>query len=130
VALFKIKEEGNWSQDLSVYISPGSMNQYTIIIQNESEVAVDYIVDIKNESQNIQGLTFKLQDADNSDLPSTDKSGECIFTGNAAPNESEPDKYSLTFDWAATAVTGSDSNLDYMGMVDYFTITVSAVQVD
>jgi hypothetical protein len=150
VASFDITDEGTWSQGLTVRVSPDALNAYTtIIVKNHSEVAVNYTVTVKNETENITPLKLTMQKAvGEEDAESAKTSGKLVkvdsdltkgtdsesdtvytFTDSAAPNEDTTNTYFLNFRWSSNPAE-EDPNLEYMGMVDYFTITVTAEQAD
>jgi len=89
-------------------------------ITNNSEVAVEYIITVQNESGNLP-LTFSIDN-----IKSTAKDGTFTFTTELAPGTEY--NYTLNSQWSQAP--GDLNALEYMGMVDYISLTAEAVQID
>lgn len=138
VAAFQInlkygEGEATYNDNLLANIIPGdnSENHIIINIENKSEVAVTYDIIIKrvsnssSDSPNIKPLELKFANAEG--LVKTDNN-TWTYTTNAQIGQN--DSYDLQLCWDETNEYVNDTNLDYMGMVDYYTITVKATQMD
>jgi hypothetical protein len=120
-----------WTQTLQGLIRPsktGDDNGSTLNIVNKSEVAVTYDIIIKRVTSNIEPLEIALYNSMGTLQPSEETDNSKTYSVQAAP-VGQTDTYGLRLDWAEDT-EGEDSNLQYMGMVDYYTITVTATQVD
>jgi hypothetical protein len=119
VAKFDITSE-NMSQTkaLDIYMQPGKQTlDQKIQITNKSEVAVAYSIELKNETGNLP-LELTIEDLQAND---TAVSGT---TYQVSAQESKTTfTYTLNVNW-------TDQSDDYMGMVDYVTVTVKATQID
>lgn len=120
VAKFSITGSGSLSQPIAASLIPGETTAATLIIQNDSEVAVEYTVTITNVTNNLP-LHFRLEKEGAS--PTVQTNGTAL-TDQQIPG-SHTDKYTLFIDWDA-----ADNDPAWMGMVDYITVTVTAAQID
>ncbi|MBQ4559613.1 MAG: hypothetical protein IJA54_04725 [Tyzzerella sp.] len=115
VAKFDISESGAYfSEELLIEGTPGSVER-EIVVNNNSEVAVAYIVTIKNTTKNIP-YKFSVNG-------STATLNECSVTCYLEPN-SENNIIKIAAIW------DEKDALNYMGMVDLVKLTISAQQVD
>jgi hypothetical protein len=131
VASFNIKDEGTWTDYIAVNISPGEdIEARTIKLKNASEVAVDYTITIKKETNNIGNLETLIKDSNGTAIECTSKSDNTwTFTDRLDPNQSEAE-YQVMLNWQATGINEVDTNLNDIGKVDYFTVTITATQAD
>jgi hypothetical protein len=131
VASFNIQEEGTLTDYITANISPGYTESGTIKLKNSSEVSVDCTITIKKESDNISNLETLLYDSDGKAMECTGKSDNTwTFIDRLEPNQGEAE-YHLMLNWQAVAdIEAEDTNLNDIGKVDYFTVTISATQVD
>jgi len=122
------------SASIEANLTPGGEIPATIIIENKSEVAVEYTIAVKNATNNLP-LSFRMEKADTS---SADLSGTgTTFTAQQVPG-SHDDRYTLYIKWQKAGDTGDteedqkakEAELALMGMVDLITVTVTAAQVD
>jgi len=125
VAKFLITEDVSrgHNYDLgAVTIAGGEANQTIAFlnITNSSEVAVEYTITVKNESKNLP-LVFYI---DKNPMENTDGT----FTLKTQLSPGEKADYNLNSAWNQTA--SSSNAADYMGMVDYISLTAEAVQID
>ncbi len=120
VAKFSIKRGGALTESIEADLVPGEDKGVTLIIENNSEVAVEYTVTVTNVSNNLP-LNFRL--VKTGDAPDVAQNGT-TFTAQQIPG-SHSDQYTLFIDWQA-----GDDDLTLMGMVDYITVTVTAAQID
>lgn len=120
VARFSIKGGGSLSLPVNADLIPGETGEVPLIIENNSEVAVEYTVAVSNETNNLP-LTLRMEKKMGS---GTEKIEAIPFTEQRLPG-SHTDEYTLYIDWAAV-----DNDVERMGMVDYIAVTVTAVQTD
>ncbi len=118
VAKFSIHGSGELMQPIAASLVPGTAEDVTLVIKNDSEVAVKYTVTVTRETDNLP-LTLQLKAEGGEDGPT--------HTVQQLPG-SHTDTYTLHIDWPAAAESAED--LALMGMVDYITVTVTAVQID
>ncbi len=127
VAKFSIKGGDVFSQSIEAEFVPGAFKEVPIVIYNNSEVAVEYTVDIENVTKNLP-LTLTLVEKDDSLELTSDETGT-RFTGERLPGD-HYDKYTLTIAWREPTNDTKAEDLNLMGMVDYITVTVTATQID
>ncbi len=121
VAKFSISGDEKLSTGIEVKLIPGGSESANLVINNNSEVAVEYTIVVTNVTENLP-LSFRMEKPDSS-LVSV-QSGT-PFTAEQLPG-SHTDKYVLHIDWTE----GDNDPEKWMGMVDYITVTVTATQID
>lgn len=108
VAKFEVTEDvTQFSKDLLIEISPGVLSQ-DIQIVNNSEVAIDYTITLKNTTNNVP-LTFTV-----------DNKNEMTFSMAAGATETH----------SMEVVFAQENAQEYAGMVDMITISIVAEQLD
>lgn len=122
-AAFYLEAEGTLMQYVQSDIIPGTPQQKTLKIVNHSEVAMEYCLTVRRETSNLP-LDVTLTGSE----MIQELNGTFSVTATLNPGE-QTDVYTLTLQWEASE-TEPDPNLAYMGMLDYFTVTVDAAQVD
>jgi hypothetical protein len=133
VASFQIKDEGTWSTYADATISPGNTvsNSSPIKIKNASEVAVECTLTITRYTHNIKNMepsNIKLGDGEMVLADNTEEDSKTWqYTQTLQPSQEVTSDLKITWE---SSTSNPDENLQYMGMVDYFTVTVSAKQVD
>jgi hypothetical protein len=133
VASFEIKDEGTWSTYADATISPGNTvsNSSPIKIKNASEVAVECTLTIKRCTNNIANMEPSKIKLGNVEMSPTDNtmgdSKTWQYTLTLQPSQELSSDLKIIWE---SSTGNPDENLQYMGMVDYFTVTVSAKQVD
>lgn len=120
VAKFSVEGGGIFSEPIVADLVPGESQTASIVIYNNSEVAVEYTVAVTNVTNNLP-LSLRME-KDGAD-PAV-QTGDVAFTVQHIPGK-HTDQYTLYIDW-----TEQDGDLDRMGMVDYITVTVTAAQID
>ncbi len=120
VAKFSITGSGTLLQPIEAGLVPGESKSVTLVIHNESEVAVEYTIAVTNVTKNLP-LSFRMEKTGDSPAVAADGT---TFTAQQLPG-SHDDSYTLYIDWAA-----ADNDLARMGMADYITVTVTAAQID
>ena len=126
VAKFSIQGGGAFTQSIETVLSPGEEKGVSLIIENNSEVAVEYTITAANVTNNLP-LRFFLQKDGASEV---DINNGTVFTDQQIPG-SHTDKYTLFIQWPAPADEAAMTRaLEQMGMVDYITVTVTAAQMD
>lgn len=123
VAKFSIKGSGQLSQSIVAEVIPGKATTQNLIIENNSEVAVEYTVTVTNKTNNLP-LTFSMKNIDNTLLNAATNDNTYTFTASQLPGN-HIDKYNLSIEWPV-----DQNGIGYMGMVDYITVTVTAAQID
>lgn len=126
VAKFYIMEQNQ--ADLSVgfafaKIAPGESASNTIQIVNDSEVAVDYTIEIKNVTQNLP-LAYSVT-AEGAELTKN-----VVDDYTATFTDSMPATFNGTRTYTLNVGWGGDPDPRYGGMVDYLQITLRAEQAD
>jgi hypothetical protein len=141
VATFNIdfkygENNASFTQTLEGTVRPGidgEENGSTLHIVNKSEVAVSYNIIISRVTNNIP-LEIALYGSKNEKLTASEYKDEATgmvtyeYNVEAAPS-GQSDTYGLQLSWDMDTAK-EDGNLQYMGMVDYYTITVTATQID
>jgi len=124
VAKFSIRGNDVFSQPIEADFVPGSSEEVKLAVYNNSEVSVEYTVEVDNFTGNLP-LTFSMSKTEDN---SFNKQGKSItFSVKQLPG-SHTDNYTLTIEWPNNGDKAKD--LERAGMVDYITVTVTAVQID
>jgi hypothetical protein len=129
VATFNVTEEGTWTKEIQATVNPGENNitftnktgdkEPLIKITNSCEVAIAYSITITNVTKNIKKLK------------NTDDKYVWELSGELEPGKSYTADDTLNFlKWNSTDIKETDDNLEYMGRVDYFTVEVTATQIN
>lgn len=111
VARFSVTESGNVTELLSLSISPGTAQNVTVTVANDSEVAIAYTIQAVNVHNNLP-LEFQLMDGN-----------EEVDAANLAPGDRKD--ITLRIHWQ----TGKTQD-SYIGKVDLIRLTVTATQID
>ncbi len=132
VAEFNITQTGKvFDKTIQVKVTPGENKKedYTVIINNKSEVAVEYTLKVTNVTGNLPlAFTLAPEDAPGNTAPEMTtkyENGISISSARREPGD-YTDTYILNIVWDDA---NQENNLAYMGMVDYITLSVSATQV-
>lgn len=96
-------------------IKPGETVIIDVVVEHDTEVAVRNTIDVQSLYSNLP-LTISVQEK------GTGNSGSSTFTYG-------PGRFKKEYEAAITWVRGSN-DVDYIGMVDLITITVTSEQVD
>jgi len=121
VAKFSIEGSGFLSQFVEADVFPGGEKKVDLVIQNNSEVGVEYEITVTNETNN---LPLKLSmEKDGASIPGTDDS-TITLTGKQLSG-SYTDTYTLFIHWDPV-----EDDPAVMGMVDHIAVKVTAVQID
>lgn len=110
VAKFEVTDTGTFTQDLYLEYNPGANNNYTIVVENRSEVTVKCSVEVKRLSNNIPV-----------DMTVTGSITDVTF----APNDTTGKSMDLTLNWPS-----SKNDAAYSYEVDAFRVTVTAEQIN
>lgn len=114
VAKFEVTEnQTRFQQELVVDMTPGTYTS-SITVDNQSEVAINYVVTVKNTTGNLP-LKFQIGGA-------AVTSGEHISVNSIPVGGKEDISMNIIWD--------QEGALAYIGMVDMISITVEAVQID
>lgn len=128
VAKFNITQSGSLidsTQTLDIKVTPGtSITNYTLEIKNDSEVAVAYTLTAKNVTGNLP-LEFTLTPVGSEPTSLIESNGNVSISKACQIPGNHTDKYKLSVVWTST-----EKDLEYIGMVDYVTVSVAAVQID
>jgi len=126
VAKFNVADLINGSsvtQPIAAALAPGIPYKAVVTVNNDSEVAVEYTVDVLQETDNLV-LQFRMvSDPNDSDTPWTPS--HYTFSADLTPGQNVT--YYLEVDWV---VASNAEALANMGKVDQINITLSATQID
>lgn len=123
VAKFELTESGVQKNAFYVPIKPGVVTVHTITVQNNSEVAMRYSVQMVNETNNIYGLKFNLTGKKSGGILTGNFDADSnIFTDDLAPDSDE-----VTVE---IQTTWDNTDPQYAEMVDYVNIVITAEQID
>lgn len=125
-AAFYLETEGTLMQHLQSDVIPGMNSDTAVHIINQTEVTMEYTLTIRKETDNLP-LTMQLTKPNLEIIEAEDNA--FVIQSTLAPGE-QTNAYQLNLHWAIDDQSEPDSNLAYIGMVDYFTVTVDAAQVD
>ncbi len=117
VAKFSIRSGSTLSRSVEASFYPGKSETATLLVENDSEVSVSYAITVTNETNNLP-LSLRLEKKNSSLTDGTAFTDQRLQSGCS-------DEYTLYIDWDA-----SHGDPAVMGMVDYITVTVTAVQID
>ncbi len=110
VAKFEILRTGTYSEDLVIELAPGETTTKTIVITNNSEVVVEYSLDVENLTEN---LPLKLEMETHAE--------QQIAIGDSV-------ELDVTISWPATT---NDSKLASLSSeIDAVRVTVGVDQID
>lgn len=124
VAKFSIEGSGISSQYLDASLSPGTDKDVPLIIENNSEVAVEYTVVVTNVTNNLP-LSFRMEKKGASPTVRAGGTTSDSTTFTVLQSPDSHGEYTLFINWQA-----QDGDIDRIGMVDYIKVTVTAVQTD
>ncbi len=126
VAVFSVKGGEALTKPIVAELVPGEIEEKILIITNNSEVAVDYKIEVKNKTENLPLLFAVTEEGDavpsNGDM--TPHELTCEYSAAAGKGES---KYMLYIEWESHS---DDEDLENIGRVDQITVTVTATQAD
>lgn len=117
VAKFSIQGNDTLTQPIAVSLAPGDTKEVSLLIENESEVAVEYTIDVTKGTNNLPLSLHMVSEVGTPAVADT-------FTVQRLPG-SHTDRYTLYIDWKA-----EENDPAVMGMVDYIAVTVTAAQID
>lgn len=122
VAAFSITGGGALEQTkgITATVSPGEAEIVNLIIDNKSEVAVEYQVEVTHVTKNLP-LSLEVKKDGASLATGKDK---ITFKDQQVPG-THKDNYELHIQWEA-----GSGDLALTGMVDYIAVTVTATQID
>lgn len=123
VAKFNVTATGTATEQIKVEVYPGFKNTYQVDVTNGSEVAIEYIMDIKNKYENLP-LKFQMLDKDGKEIIS--KKAEISAQDHTAHT------YTLKISWPTNTEDQTTDPQDpaYAGKADVIEITLNAVQKD
>lgn len=124
VAVFSVKGGGELTKPIAAKLVPGETSEHTLIITNNSEVAVDYTITVTKETNNLP-LEFSV--TKEGVVPESWSKDNMTLNEQQIPG-SHDDKYILHIKWIANE--DKDKDLALAGMVDHITVTVTATQAD
>lgn len=116
VAKFNVTEAGEATQQIKVDAWPGFKKEYQVSVTNNSEVAIDYTMDIKNKYENLP-LKFQMLDENGTEI--TPKKAEILA------QDQTQHTYTLRISWPE-----DKKDPDYAGKADVIEVTLNAVQKD
>lgn len=123
VARFSVNGSGELlTKTIEADLVPGGSQDVPLIIENNSEVAVECTVQVTNVTTNLP-LTFSMK----KDSVSDAYQDISAFKGQQLPG-SHTDNYTLRIEWPKSDDGAAD--LERIGMVDYITVTITVAQID
>lgn len=129
-AAFYLKAEGTLMQHLQSEIIPGGDQTQPVVIFNQTEVSMKYTMVIRKVTDNLP-LRMELITPNGGKIDPTNDTFTVSETLHPRDDDLQREQYTLVLHWDVTDLSiEPDTNLDYMGMLDYFTVTVEAEQVD
>lgn len=128
VAVFSVKGGEALTKPITAELVPGEITETNLIITNNSEVAVDYKIEVKNKTLN---LPLRFYVAEGTNKPDDSKMQLDHFeVSYSAAAVSDETKYTLYIDWHSEDHEIAEEYLDNIGMVDQILVTVTATQAD
>lgn len=122
VAKFNVTQTGTATQQIDVTVYPGFSQTYDVEVTNDSEVAIDYIMELNNKYGN---LPLKMQMLDSNEKEISSK------TVSVEAGDKTAHIYKLKVSWPKEGNENMDlQNPDYAGKTDIIEITLKAVQKD
>lgn len=128
VAAFAVSGTGfTQTVNLGVKMNPGDeadrAKHFSFLVTNDSEVSVDYIVNIRNTTGNLP-LVLNVQDASAADLAKFNTADGYTYRATLGAN-SGARNFEFALSWPA-----ADNDLVYSGQLDNIAVTVTAAQAD
>lgn len=125
VARFNIVEEFSEPlfTDVGARIQPGTTTLEGITIKNYSEVAVDFVITVTSQYDNLP-LSFEMKDGETELDKTVSANGVTTFIGRIGPNQQEK-AFKLFISWPI-----EENGIQYSGKVDVIRVSVNAIQVD
>ena len=125
VAKFSFTENSaSQTQIVSASLVPGGTEAITIKVENTGEVALRYVVSVKNQTNNIP-LEYYIPSEPPTPFTNVDGTNEYIgHSGVIAPGTT------VDFTWLLKWSSSDALALDRVGQIDYVQITFSVEQVD
>ncbi len=125
VAVFSVKGGEALTKPIVAELVPGEIRDINLIITNNSEVAVDYKIEVKNKTLNLP-LRFFVGNSDTEPSDTDMELDHFEFFDTAAAGKGNS-TYKLYIDWYSD---DADVDLENIGRVDQITVTVTATQAD
>lgn len=136
VARFDVQETGTLSEQIiNANVYPGFSERYTVGVTNNSEVTIEYVMNVKNKYNNLP-LQFRMLDSAGKEITtnSSEASSEYALSKSdeIVAGDSTEHTYQLEISWPVSQTNeGEDSqDPDYAGKVDVIEITLKAIQKD
>ena len=136
VAKFDVTDTGTATQQIETAVYPGSKEIYQVNVTNNSEVAIEYEMNVKNQYNNLP-LQFRMLDSTGEEITSessdaSTKTYDLSKSVEISAQDKDTHTYQLEISWPTA---GSDSDTDYQspdyaGKVDVIEITLKAIQKD
>ena len=114
VARFSVTESGDLMSAFNIELYPGASKNYTIAVQNDSEVYIAYTIVATNQSGNLP-LTFEIS--------GMEQDGNSNLAGTMAPGVNA--EYTMTVRWPE-----EENSPALSGKVDRILVTLNATQID
>lgn len=126
VATFNVDKQGALTTSFAAEFVPDVPCYKEIVVQNKSEVAIEYTITILNKSNNMD-LWFRFG-TDEDDLRKNTLTPEVATYTTYFASSSEQKRYVLEIIWKSSGDPLRD--LEYMGAVDQIAVTLIATQVN
>ncbi len=132
VAKFSIHGSGQLTQSIVAEVIPGNeKTKQSLLIENNSEVAVQYTITVTNETNHLPLEFNVIKDASAAagtpEMSPVDGADNTFTATQSAGSHS--DNYILEISWPANT-ENPEEDIARIGMVDYITVTVTAEQID
>lgn len=122
VARFNVTMTGEVTQPIKIDVYPGFTQIYNVEVINNSEVAIDYVMELNNKYGNLP-LEMKMLDSDGKEITSK--------TESIAAGDTTSHTYQLEISWPRNSEGQTDlQEPDYAGKTDVIEITLKAMQKD
>lgn len=123
IAAFNLTQSGVSEQDFMTSIAPGNMEIRTIEVQNLSEVAMHYTIQLINESYNLPHLTFSMLGEDEYGTSAGTFDPNTLTFEDSLPANSDKRYIRLKTIWNDTDPANAEK-------VDWIRILLTAEQID
>ena len=123
VAVFNLTQSGVAEEDFMTHIAPGTEVFHTIEVQNLSEVAMSYTIQLVKESHNLPGMTFYMLGEDEHGTPVGTFDPPTLTFKDSFPAGSQKRIIQLKTSWHNPNPANAEK-------VDWIRILLTAEQID
>ena len=128
VARFDVKETGTLKSQIKTEVYPGFSQTYTVDVTNNSEVTIEYVMNVKNKYNNLP-LQFRMLDSNGKEITTASSDASSGYTlsksEEIAAKDSTKHTYQLKISWPTDQINEGENLQDpgYAGKVDVIEIT-------